>query len=170
MAQRLGIKIEWDEIAGPSANAGGELPRLMSAYFSTVREFLAADPTPLELHQLRLASKRLRYTLELFRPCYPAGLEDRIRALKKLQDWLGEVNDAVATERLLHHALKNQPKVRQFLEERAAQHAAGFTRHWNEIFDAPGREVWWMDFLANPVTQTKNISKRTSMSRRTLSN
>lgn len=160
MAQLLGIQIEWDESAGPAVNAGRDLPRLVSAYFSTVREFLATDPTSPELHQLRLASKRLRYTLELFRPCYPAGLEDRLRALKKLQDWLGEVNDAVATARLLRRALKNQPNVRKFLEDRAAQHAAGFKRHWNEIFDAPGREVWWMDFLAKPVTQTKNISKR----------
>jgi CHAD domain-containing protein len=160
MAQRLGIKIEWDETAAAAANAASELPRLVSAYFSTVREFLAEDPTPLELHQLRLASKRLRYTLELFRPCYPPGLENRLRALKKLQDWLGEVNDAVATARLLRRALKKQPNVRKFLEDRAAQQAAGFTRHWNEIFDAPGREVWWMDFLAKPVTQTKNISKR----------
>jgi hypothetical protein len=160
MVQRLAINIKWDESAGPAANAGSELPRLVSAYFSTVREFLAEDPTPPELHQVRLASKRLRYTLELFRPCYPAGLEDRIRALKKLQDWLGEVNDAVATAGLLHGALKNQPELCKFLEDRAARQAAGFTRHWNEIFDAPGREVWWMDFLAKPVTQTKNIPKR----------
>jgi CHAD domain-containing protein len=160
MVQLLGIKIEWDESAGPAANAGRELPRLVSAYFGTVREFLAEDPTPLELHQLRLASKRLRYTLELFRPYYPAGIEDRLRALKKLQDWLGEVNDSVATGRLLRSALKNQSNVRKFLEDRAALQAAGFTRHWNEIFDAPGREVWWMDFLAKPVTPTKNIPKR----------
>jgi hypothetical protein len=159
MAQPLRIKIKWNESAGPAANAGSELPRLVSAYFSTVREFLAEDPTPPELHQLRLASKRLRYTLELFRPCYPAGLEDRIRALKKLQDWLGEVNDAVASGRLLHGALKTRPKLRTFLEDRAAQQAAGFTRQWNEVFDAPGREVWWMDFLAKPVTPTKNIPK-----------
>jgi hypothetical protein len=158
MAQRRGIK--WDDSVGAAANAGRELPLLVSAYFSTVREFLAEDPTPPELHQLRLVSKRLRYTLELFRPCYPAGLEDRLRALKKLQDWLGEVNDAVASGRLLRGALKNQPKVRKFLEDRAAQQAAGFTRHWNEIFDAPGREVWWMDFLAKPVTPTKNNPKR----------
>lgn len=152
-------RVEWDEAAGPAENAGRKLPLLVSAYFSEVRAYLADDPAPPELHQLRLASKRLRYTLELFRPCYPAGLEDRIRALKKLQDWLGEVNDAVASARLLSPALKTRPKLHKFLEDRAAQQAAGFTRHWNEIFDAPGREVWWMDFLAKPVTPTKNILK-----------
>ena len=34
MAQPLVIKIKWDESAGPAANAGNELPRLVSAYFS----------------------------------------------------------------------------------------------------------------------------------------
>jgi CHAD domain-containing protein len=146
MAQAGGMK--WDERAGAAANARRRLPPMVSAYFSTVREFLAKDFTPIELHQLRLASKRLRYTLELFRPCYPAGMEERLEALKKLQDWLGEVNDAVASGRLLRGALKRYPKVRQLLEERAAAQAAEFVRQWKESFDAPGQEAWWTDFLA----------------------
>jgi CHAD domain-containing protein len=141
--------IKWDEKAGVSPNASRELPRMVTAYFSRVREVLAEDGTPRELHQLRLASKRLRYTLELFRPCYPKGLEERLDALKKLQDWLGEVNDAVASGRLLRRALKRRPKVRKFLDDRAAQQAAGFNRYWKETFDAPGQEAWWTDFLAH---------------------
>src|SRR3974377_2562451 len=100
------------------------MPRLVSTYFSPVREFLAGDPTPPELHQLRLASKRLRYTLELFRPCYPAGMEVRLDALKKLQDWLGDINDAVASARLLSEHLKEQPKGREVLDNRAGGKAA----------------------------------------------
>jgi CHAD domain-containing protein len=143
--------LKWDARAGVAANARRELPRMVSAYFSRVRAFLAEDRTPRKLHRLRLASKRLRYTLELFRPCYPPGLEDRLDALKVLQDRLGEVNDAVATAEMLGGALKHQPKVRKFLEERAAEHAAGFARHWKETFDAPGQEAWWTGFLARPV-------------------
>ena len=140
--------VKWNERAGVAANARRELPRMVSAYFSRVREFLAEDAPPRKLHRLRLASKRLRYTLELFRPCYPPGLEDRLAALKKLQDWLGEVNDAVASGRLLRRPLKRQPKVREFLEERAAEQAAEFGRYWKETFDAPGQEAWWTGFLA----------------------
>src|ERR1019366_3880194 len=146
--------LKWDERAGVAANARRELPRMVRAYFSRVRAFLAEDRTPRKLHRLRLASKRLRYTLELFRPCYPPGLEDRLDALKVLQDLLGEVNDAVATAEMLRGALKHQPKARKFLEERAAEHAAGFARHWKETFDASGQEVWWTGFLARPVKQT----------------
>jgi CHAD domain-containing protein len=120
-----------------------------------VRKFLADDHQPRELHLLRLASKRVRYTLELFRPCYPAGFEDRLDAFKKLQDSLGEVNDAVASREMLHEALKGQPKVREFLEDRAADQAAKFIRHWKETFDAPGREAWWTEFLSKPLAQPK---------------
>ena len=104
----------------------------------SVREFLADDHAPPKLHRLRLASKRVRYTLELFRPCYPPEFEDRLDALKKLQDWLGEVNDAVASDRLLRDALKRQPKVRKFLEDRAADQAAKFIRQWKETLRCSG--------------------------------
>jgi CHAD domain-containing protein len=150
--------MKWEPRAGPAANARRELPRMISAYFSVVREFLADDHAPRKLHQLRLASKRVRYTLELFRPCYPAGFEDRLDALKKLQDWLGEVNDAVASERLFHDALKRQPKVRKFLQDRAADQASKFIHHWKETFDAPGREAWWTEFLSKPVAPRPRVS------------
>ena len=142
---------------GPAGRRGGECAAPVAAhgerlFLPGARVSGGRRPTP-ELHRLRLASKRLRYTLELFRPCYPAGLEERLDALKKLQDWLGEVNDAVASGKLLRGALKRQPKVRKFLEERAAEKAAEFARHWKETFDAPGQEAWWTDFLARPVTK-----------------
>ena len=149
MGQARGMK--WNQRAGVAANARRELPPMAIAYFRRVRAFLAEDAAPRKLHRLRLASKRLRYTLELFRPCYPAGLEERLDALKVLQDCLGEVNDAVASSRLLREELKHRPKVRKFLEERAADKAAEFTRHWKETFDAPGQEAWWTDFLTRPV-------------------
>jgi CHAD domain-containing protein len=147
MAQAYHMK--WDKRAGVAANARRQLPPMVTAYFSSVREFLADDAPPRRLHRVRLASKRLRYTLELFRPCYPAGLEERLDALKKLQDCLGEVNDAVASGSLLRKALKRQPKVRQFLEDRAREKAAQVVRYWKETFDAAGQEAWWTDFLAH---------------------
>src|ERR1039457_5145561 len=107
--------MRWNDREGVAANARRELPPMVSAYFSQVREFLAEDPTPRKLHRLRLASKRLRYTLEHFRPCYPAGMQERLDALKKLQNFLGEINDAVASARLLRVALERKPRVRKFL-------------------------------------------------------
>jgi hypothetical protein len=158
--------MKWNQRAGVPANVRRELPLLVSAYFTEVREFLAEDPAPPKLHRLRLASKRLRYTLELFRPCYPAAFEERIDALKKLQDHLGEVNDAVASARLLKGTLKPYPKVRKFLKDRAQEQAEQFRRHWKETFDAPGQEAWWTKFLAHPVTRRRKEGAFPSVSRR----
>ncbi len=46
-----------------------------------------------EHHQLRIAIKRLRYTLEVFRPLFDDELKSEIRALKNVQDLLGEMHD-----------------------------------------------------------------------------
>src|SRR5262249_14919984 len=47
------------------------------------------------LHQLRIVGKELRYALELFVDCYDAAVRDEIYpAVEKLQDILGDANDA----------------------------------------------------------------------------
>ena len=143
-------QIEWDEQATAAANARRELPPLVSQYFLLVRELLARDPSPPELHRLRLATKRLRYTLELFRPCYGPGLETRMAELRDIQQLLGEVNDSAAAGRLLAKAMREPAQrgpVEKFLEERADTKAQAFRTHWNEVFDAPGRERWWTEYL-----------------------
>src|SRR5207253_5349251 len=117
---------EWSPQAGAAANARRELPRLVEEYFARVRELLAnTDPAPPELHQARLDCKRLRYTLELFRPCYGRALEQRLDALRKLQQLLGEVNDTAAAGKLLRKALKPKSAAsargQRFLEARAAE-------------------------------------------------
>ncbi len=55
-----------------------------------------------QLHRLRLDAKRLRYLGEMFAPCFPRRRTERfLRHLARLQDWLGAVNDAATTSRLV---------------------------------------------------------------------
>ena len=143
-------RIAWNAKATAAANARRELPGLVSRYFAEVRGALAKQPSPAELHQLRLATKRLRYTLELFRPCYGPGLETRISTLRDLQQILGEINDAAATGRLLANSMPasaQRTRAVKLLENRAAEKAVQFHRHWQEVFDAAGRERWWTVYL-----------------------
>src|ERR1039458_1773844 len=56
----LAYRMKWDKRAGVAANARRQLPPMVTAYFSSVREFLADDAPPRRLHRVRLASKRLR--------------------------------------------------------------------------------------------------------------
>jgi CHAD domain-containing protein len=124
---------------------------MMSEYFTEVREVLGDKHSPAGLHAVRLASKKVRYTLELFRRCYAAaGFDARLKALKDVQTSLGDVNDAVATWRLLGKMMPHSPRrqvLREYLKQRAADKAEEFRAHWTEQFDAAGQERWWTDFL-----------------------
>jgi len=144
-------RMKWNERGSAEANARRQLPRMMSEYFAEVREAMKGKQSPARLHCIRLASKKVRYTLELFRSCYGAGEFDaRLEALKDVQTSLGDVNDAVATWRLIAKMIPHSPRrkaLRRFFEERAAKKADEYRRHWTEQFDAPGRQNWWTEFL-----------------------
>jgi CHAD domain-containing protein len=137
-------RARWDERADAAANARRELPLLATDYFARARKLLAEDPPPAKLHALRLDTKRLRYTLELFRPCYGPGLEARLEALRRVQQLLGEVNDSVATATLLPQGARG----RRFLENRAETQAQEFRKHWAEAMDAPGQVERWTAYLS----------------------
>ena len=62
-------------------------------------------PSPESLHGLRNRCKRLRYTFEFFADLCPKEINDAIAATIRLQDLLGEHQDAwVATSRLRNYA------------------------------------------------------------------
>jgi putative phosphoesterase len=44
-------------------------------------------------HELRIAAKRLRYTMEIFSTIYRNGLRDEVALMKQFQDILGEMHD-----------------------------------------------------------------------------
>lgn len=145
-------EIAWNARLGVGINARRKLPAAMRAYFAEVRELLAANPSPAELHAIRLATKRMRYTLELFRPCYGRGLESRLAELQRLQQLLGEINDCAAAGRLIESAVPpsaGRARLMTFLRRRAAAKARALRREWYERFDAPGREHWWLAYLAH---------------------
>ena len=57
---------------------------------------VAEPDVPVEqLHRLRIACKRLRYTLEFFAPVLGASVKTHIKQLTRVQDHLGSVQDAV---------------------------------------------------------------------------
>lgn len=54
-----------------------------------------------ELHQMRIAAKHLRYSLELFRPLFGERLDNYINAIKVIQQQLGDLHDADVWRELL---------------------------------------------------------------------
>jgi CHAD domain-containing protein len=116
------MKVKWNERISARENARRELPALTAAYFAELRETLAKDPPPVKLHPLRLAGKKLRYTLELFRNCCGEELEEGLEKLREIQQVLGDINDCVASWRLLSKKMRPGPerdRMKNYLDRRA---------------------------------------------------
>lgn len=66
------------------------------------------DPARVKkIHNLRIAAKRLRYTLEMFQFAFPEGLDDLISEVKQIQEHIGDMRDAdlmiARIDRILAH-------------------------------------------------------------------
>src|SRR5436190_19829563 len=82
------VKIHWEGRKTVAENASSKLPELALGFFETGHKLAAENNSFKALHRFRLLTKRFRYTLELFVPCYGPGLARRIEALRMLQQYL----------------------------------------------------------------------------------
>ncbi len=96
-------------------------------------------------HQLRIAIKRLRYTLEAFRPLFDDELKTEVKALKEVQDLLGEMHDcdvwldgidAWSRDVIAEGDVDMEQAVAAIREDRSRERAAlyaRFTDRWSEL-------------------------------------
>jgi len=147
--------LAWDGSKTAEENATRRLPQLARSYFRAGRALFAAEPTPESLHKFRLASKRFRYTLELFQPCYGPGLEERLMMLRNIQNLLGEINDCATTRKLVG---QNQPAISKFLERRMALKKRALRNYWFQVFAAADQETRWTNYLARFVRRARQAS------------
>src|SRR5579859_3932158 len=61
-----------------------------------------------ELHNLRIAAKRLRYTLEIFEDFLPGDCKPLVKELEQLQEELGQLHDSDVMIALLRLCLGRQ--------------------------------------------------------------
>ena len=77
-------------------------------------------PTIVQLHQLRIAGKRLRYSIELFHSAFHSSLVEEVYPLvEKIQSRLGQLNDHATAQAMFQDWLTDLPP-----NKRAAQLAA----------------------------------------------
>ena len=75
------------------------------------------QPTVAQLHLLRIAGKRLRYSIELFHSAFQVALREEVYPLvQQIQSRLGRLNDHATSQLLFQHWLADLPP-----NERAAQ-------------------------------------------------
>ncbi|HEY3379132.1 MAG TPA: CHAD domain-containing protein [Armatimonadota bacterium] len=77
-----------------------------------------------ELHAMRIAAKRLRYTMQIFAAIYPDELQNALQAAKAVQTLLGDIHDSDVWETSLAEFLEDERK----RTERYYGHARTFTR------------------------------------------
>jgi inorganic triphosphatase YgiF len=88
------------------------------------------------LHALRIACKKLRYSVEMFGSLYPkAKTADYVAVLSELQDILGTLNDIAVAHRLLNgldNAVRHDTLalIRGWMEHDYAQRVAEFGKAW----------------------------------------
>lgn len=129
------------------------LPDIAGSEFRKLRKAVRAlsrKPSASELHTVRLKVKRARYAAELAQEMVGRRAERFAKKAKKVQDILGEHQDAVVAEERLSALLLNggQPRqaaVAQWLAERQRARRqtarAAFTEQWPKL-KRRGRKAW----------------------------
>ena len=83
-----------DSCIGPFREAAPGLLEERHAELYSFEEFTGQPDAVEELHEMRIAAKWLRYTMELFAPAYEDELKRPIAAVKRIQELLGELHDS----------------------------------------------------------------------------
>ena len=123
--------------------AASILPRMAEKYFQAGRKAAAhRKPSPREMHRVRLRTKRLRYSLELFRPLYGASLENYLNRLRGIQDVLGKLSDYHTVRELF----AGHPLLQARMDRAAQRQLREFRRAW-AAFDSTGQLERWVKYL-----------------------
>jgi CHAD domain-containing protein len=128
MAKAAEIEVSPDE---PYAHAAARIVRVRAAELFEQAEGVLDTEDIERVHDMRVASRRLRAVLEVFAPCFPKGpYRSVLRDVKRLADALGERRDPdvhlAAMEKLaatLPDSLK--PGVELLAERQRARQALG---------------------------------------------
>jgi len=142
---RKQIKFRWSERKDAVENAKAVLPKLVKEYLAMGRKAANGKGSEEDLHQFRLATKRFRYTLEIFAPLYGPGLERWLKRLRAVQDALGEVQDCHAVGSM--SALKKHRPMQEWLKRQSEKKTVAFQRLWAREFGGLSTERNWLAYL-----------------------
>jgi CHAD domain-containing protein len=119
-----------DEGKSPGEHAHRLLPALAEELFRAGREAARPESSHQRMHQFRLKTKRVRYTLELFETVYGGKTKQIMESLKGLQEKLGAINDCATTIEMVRRDRDAAAAVRGL----AGQREAEFRDYWKKHF------------------------------------
>jgi CHAD domain-containing protein len=149
-----GKKRLWDQTSDVRRNAQTRLPELTRAWIAEGNGLTGGALVPAAMHRFRLHTKSLRYTLELFRPCYGPGLDRRLAVLRQLQNLLGAISDCQTIRDFVASYLADddpeRKRIEALLTSRSKRKCAEFRSSWKRTFAQPERQRLWLQYLARP--------------------
>lgn len=120
--------------------ARDRLPAELDAFLAALSADFSGDFE--QLHNIRIAAKRLRYVLEVFAGCFPVEYRQEIyNPIKKVQESLGAVNDAhtfaqqfdrLASTTDDEPLVQSLGKLRDRYHRRLVEQAGAFSQLWTE--------------------------------------
>jgi CHAD domain-containing protein len=128
MAKAQEIDVEPDE---PFRRAAARIVRVRADELFSYGDGVLDTRDIERVHDMRVASRRLRAVLEIFAPCFPpAEFKGVLRDVKRLADALGERRDPdvhIAALQSFSRALTaaNKPGVARLIEEQRARQTGG---------------------------------------------
>ena len=158
---RLQAATSTDKQATPGTaeeTATRKLPRMAKEFFARGKKAASASGSAEKLHEFRLATKKFRYTLELFAPLYGPALGGRVERIKSLQVVLGGINDC-ATVREMLSRWSGSASVDEELKKKQRKQTKEFQRRWTEEFAGPENVRLWMDYLSGSADSRRPARK-----------
>jgi CHAD domain-containing protein len=147
----------WNDALPVSDNVAHTLPVLAKKWFAAGEKGLQPGRTWDEMHQFRLLTKRFRYSLEIFLPLYGPTLTKRIEQLRKLQNFLGDINDCITAQTLLGLD-DTDGSLHRALSEKAERRTSELREYWAAHFAGGGPVEKWTTYLSKYAGRTRRLS------------
>jgi len=129
------------------------LPPIADKHFKRGEKAAREKTSPHKLHRFRIATKKFRYTLDLFAPLYGDSINPLAGGLKDIQSLLGDINDFETVSRMLSGTLSDMTpgdpsqaedarSMIAAIEKMQREKAAGFRAHWGQTFTPSNVRDW----------------------------
>jgi CHAD domain-containing protein len=152
-AWRRALKLEKARDATAALDAARHiLPRILKDHLRRGRHATRANTPEKELHRFRIATKEIRYTVDLFAPLYGEAIGEVTEKLKKLQTHLGSIHDCVVTRDLVEDtpAAAGKKDILSALENRRERKTERFLRDYRRDFGDEAVLHRWKKALRHP--------------------
>lgn len=139
------------------------LPAMATEHFRFGKDAAQDRASVGEIHRFRIASKNLRYTLDLFAPLYGTSLPGLLEQLKDIQTLLGDINDCATVRRLLHSQKASRQKegkeILSALKKRQRRKTEEFQKRYAAEFSSAAMLRQWKDSLRRAGAHSRAVRK-----------